>query len=224
MAQVVAKLPGVVNFEPRKYLLSELKEDPDNVNEHSEIDLQLTGNSLGKFGQVDTLVVRESTKMVIGGNGRLWKMREMGWVDCWCFPVEGTDSQIRALSIALNKTGRNSSFNMLNLTAQLQAFQEADQGDLLALTGFQEHELGPLLAAEMHLPDITLEEPVISDTQDKKDLSSRGITIQFSVSQKPVVDDAIEKAREASGNFSLAPQDAIINILEEYIKQGDGDS
>lgn len=60
--------------------------------------------SLTKFGQVEPLVVQQSTKVVIGGNGRLAAMREMGWSEVDIIEVNLDPIQAKALALALNRS------------------------------------------------------------------------------------------------------------------------
>jgi len=211
-------LPGFKVHDPQQFNVADFVEDEDNVNAHSEVDLTATGNSLDQFGQVETLVVDLKNKKVIGGNGRLRKMKEKGWSTFWAHAVEGDEDQVKALAITLNKTGRLSDFDYSKLTLALQELQYAEDSNLLALTGFQEHELAPLLSAEMHLPeadDNALGTPPEKAKGDK-DLDSRGLTLQFNLSQKPFIDQALNKLRTEMSDFSIAPAECLAIICEKF--------
>lgn len=215
----IPSLPGFKVHDPQQFNVADFTEDEDNVNAHSEVDLTATGNSLDQFGQVENLVVDLKNKKVIGGNGRLRKMKEKGWDKFWGQAVEGGEDQIRTLAITLNKTGRNSDFDYSKLTVALQELQNVDDGNLLALTGFQEHELAPLLSAEMHLPEAEDNATNVPPEKAKgdKDLDSRGITIQFSLSQKPFIDQALNKLRTEMSDFSVAPAECLAIICEKFV-------
>ena len=142
---------GFQVFDPVRVPISELHEDPDNLNTHTDADLDATLRSMQSFGQVETLVMRRSTKTIVGGNGRLRSMTRAGWDSAVVTPVEGTDDQIAALAIALNKTPKNSEFDFSRLVDKLQDLEATGDPRLLAATGFYEHELEPLLAAEMNM-------------------------------------------------------------------------
>lgn len=63
----------------RRVLLDELHQDPANARAHGERNLETIRSSLVRFGQAEPLVVHAGTGRVIGGNGRVVAMRELGW-------------------------------------------------------------------------------------------------------------------------------------------------
>ena len=66
----------------RRVPLAELHPDPGNARAHNERNLAAIRDSLLRFQQAEPLVVQKSTGRVIGGNGRLAAMRELGWTSC----------------------------------------------------------------------------------------------------------------------------------------------
>ena len=219
---MLPKLDGFKVGKPQEFLVNDFVEDEDNINEHSTLDLKATGDSLENFSQVETLVVVGNK--VLGGNGRLRLMKMKGWERFWGIPVEGSPSQLRALSIALNKTGRNSDFNYMKLVESLQTLQHEDSR-LLQLTGFPEHELEPLLSAEFHLPESEVTE--VKEPPEKakgtKELDSRGITVQFNIIQKTVIDEALQKIREVESDVGMSPAEALCKICGHFLKEYDED-
>jgi hypothetical protein len=211
-------LAGWTVHPEEKMLVADLHEDPGNVNEHSDMDLTATKNSLVAFGQVETLVVHKPTGKVIGGNGRLRIMQELGWTDVKVIPVDGTDAQLKTLGITLNKTPRNSDFNFEKLTAVMKELDAGPDSELLALTGFADFEIGPLLAAEFDMPEIEPEEEETParDTEASK-LDSRGMTIQFSVGQRDALNDMFVCIREELKDFSMQPADCVIEVVSRFL-------
>ena len=61
--------------------LDELHLDPANTREHGERNLDSIRASLTRFGQAEPLVVLAKSKRVIGGNGRLVAMKDLGWTE-----------------------------------------------------------------------------------------------------------------------------------------------
>jgi len=205
--------------------LSELKPDPNNVNSHSDLDLTATGNSLEAFGQVETLVVDYKTKTVIGGNGRLEKMKELGWEDVLILEVEGTPDQLKTLAITLNETPRLSGFDYSKLTLVLQELQHSDDPTLLALTGIPEHEFEILLGAEVDIPDVggrLVDDDGAAPTPAKTDkdsdkMATRGFAVQFTREQRSVVEEAIEDLRKEIGS-NVSPSEAITEICRRHME------
>ena len=226
MAQGIPSLAGFRVSKPQEFNVADFVEDVDIVNEHCEVDLKATAASMDQFGQVENLVVDIKNKKIIGGNGRLRKMKEDGWKTFIGIAVEGEKEQIDTLAITLNKTGRMSDFNYPKLVAKLQELQLAENGKLLALTGFQEHELQPLLSSEMHLiqQDTTHVVEAPKKAKGEKDLDSRGITLQFSTTQKPNIDIAINKFRGQQGDYSISPAECLHLICKQYILETDDEA
>ena len=98
-----ASLPSGLSI--RRVPLGELHLDPANVRQHGERNLEAIRASLQRFGQAEPLVVHKPTGRVIGGNGRLVAMRELGWSDADVVELDLDEVQATALGIALNRTG-----------------------------------------------------------------------------------------------------------------------
>ena len=79
---------GAVGLEMVTVGLGELVADGENARTHPEENLKAITASLREFGQVEPLVVRRGTNVVVGGNGRLAAMRGLGWgVRRWCMSI-----------------------------------------------------------------------------------------------------------------------------------------
>jgi len=110
--------------------LDQLKLDPHNANEHNAENMAAIADSLRKFGQVEPLVVQESTGMVIGGNGRLVVMRQMKWPTAFVNPLDITDDDAMELGIVLNRSSELSKRNVKQLTENLARLAHVAGGDL----------------------------------------------------------------------------------------------
>ncbi len=88
----------------QRVLLDSLHVDPANLREHDSVNIAAIRASLEAHGQVEPLVVQSSTRRLIGGNGRLAAMVELGWIDCDAVFLDIDDAAARALSIRLNRT------------------------------------------------------------------------------------------------------------------------
>ena len=91
--------------------IESLHEDPANAKKHPEKNLAAIRASLQEFGQIEPLIVMAETNRVIGGNGRLTVMRELGWSECGVIFFRGSEAEARALAIALNRTGELGEWN-----------------------------------------------------------------------------------------------------------------
>lgn len=122
--------------------LGSLHEDPGNVRKHGAKNLAAIRDSLTTFGQVEPLVVQQKTGLVIGGNGRLAAMRDMGWEECDVVEIDADDTKAARIGIALNRTGELAEWDPEALAKLLQSIPD----DELSSVGFDAKELNDLLA------------------------------------------------------------------------------
>jgi DNA modification methylase len=136
--------------------LSALQLDPRNAREHGEGNLSAIEASLGRFQQVEPLIVQRGTNKVIGGNGRLVVMQRLGWTECDVVEVDLDDRAATALGLALNQSASLATWNQDTL-AQLLADLQAE-GELLG-TGFSDSDVDQLLR-ELELDQLAeIEDP-----------------------------------------------------------------
>lgn len=126
--------------------ISSLTEDPRNARKHPANNLAAIKASLAQFGQVEPLVVQKSTGRVIGGNGRLQVMRDLGWSTVKVVRVDLDDRQAIALGVALNRSAETAEWNRPQLADLLQEIAETADG-LLASTGFDVGDIARLCSA-----------------------------------------------------------------------------
>lgn len=132
-------------MDVRPMPLGDLVEDPNNARSHPERNLAAIKESLNKFGQVEPLVVQAGTNVVIGGNGRLAVMRELGWDTAEIVEVELDDRQATILSLSLNRTSDLSLFDADKLQELLDDLGSLDL-DMDAM-GLSEDDLAGILAS-----------------------------------------------------------------------------
>ena len=89
------------NLIIRRVPLGSLHQDPANARQHGERNLEAIRASLRRFGQAEPLVVHKTTGRVIGGNGRLAAMLELGWGECDIVEIAVDEVTATALGIAL---------------------------------------------------------------------------------------------------------------------------
>jgi hypothetical protein len=140
----------------QKAKLEDLVEDPNNARTHNEANKAAIRASLLRFGQVEPLVVRKGTNVVVGGNGRMSVMKSIGWKEADVREVSLTDSEARALSIALNRSGELAAWDEEALMENIRELKNASDFNLEEMTA-------------LDLGGITFEEML--DEQDKNDAS-----------------------------------------------------
>ncbi len=135
-----SRSPGL---EIRKVALDALHLDPANARLHGVGNLEAIKASLLRFGQAEPLVVHKATGRVIGGNGRLVAMRELGWTTCDVVELTMTELQATALAIALNRTAELAEWDHETLARLLTQLRAAD--DLQGI-GFSNDDIDELLS------------------------------------------------------------------------------
>lgn len=123
--------------------LSDLRADPANPKAHS---LDTIGDSIGRFGYVEPVVLDERTGFIVSGHGRTEALRarfargeeppEGVTLDAkgqWLVPVitgwaSRNDAEARGALIALNRTGEIGGWQDDILLSLLQDLSESDQG------------------------------------------------------------------------------------------------
>ena len=127
----------------RRVPLSDLHLDPSNARAHGDVNMDAIRASLSRFGQAEPLVVQSGTGRVIGGNGRLAAMRQMGWTECDVVEVDLDDLQATALGIALNRTAELADWDTQVLSRLLGELKDLESLDGV---GFSEDDVDSLLA------------------------------------------------------------------------------
>ena len=133
-------------FETKLMTLGSLHGDVSNARLHDARNLLAIRDSLARFGQVQPLVVQKSSGRVIGGNGRLEVMRQVGWRNALCTLVDCSDSEATALSIALNRSAELASWDDDTLATLLGDLQRQDVD--LGLLGFTSDEMDKIMQAQ----------------------------------------------------------------------------
>jgi ParB-like chromosome segregation protein Spo0J len=135
--------PGDEPLTVRRVRLDDLHADPANTNTHDGLNLRTIRDSLREFGQVEPLVVHKGTNKVIGGNGRLAVMRDLGITEADVVEFDGDNVRATALGIALNRTAKTSSFDDTALAETLRALQSEDFP--VEAAGFTDAEVDALI-------------------------------------------------------------------------------
>lgn len=122
--------------------LAHLVPNDENPRLHGPENLDAIAESLAKFGQAEPLVVQASTRRVIGGNGRLAAMKDLGWVDADVVELDLDDAKATALGIALNRTAELAHWDAPMLSRLL---EQLKTDDALGGTGYSPADLDALI-------------------------------------------------------------------------------
>ena len=127
----------------QRVALDSLHLDPANARAHGDRNLDSIADSLKRFGQTEPLIVQAASGRVIGGNGRLAVMRQLGWAECDVVMLEIGNLEATALGIALNRTAELAEWDEATLGRLLGELR--DEGALEGV-GFDLSEIDQLLA------------------------------------------------------------------------------
>lgn len=138
--------------------LDSLQEDPANPKAH---EMQLLGDSVGRFGFIEPMILDERTGYLISGHGRratLLRMREDGEAPpdgvvtgdeegVWLAPVtrgwaSRSDAEAHAALAALNRIGERGGWNDADLLTLLDDVSGSETG--LLGVGFTDNDLAVL--------------------------------------------------------------------------------
>ena len=125
-------------------LLSELKPHPQNYNRHSAEQVKRIAKSLGKFGQVRSIVVWRKT--ILAGHGVVEAARSLKWksVRADVLPDEYPEALALAYVAADNELAKQGDPDMAQLAAILEQSKTAD-AELLEAIGYSDAEFERLL-------------------------------------------------------------------------------
>lgn len=187
--------------------------DTNNANIHDRKSIDSIRGSIAKFGQVEDLLVRKATSVLVAGEGRLIAMNELGWTHVKVKPLPIDATTAAMLSLALNQTAKHSQFDFESVARQLKGFRE-DGHDLSPL-GWADYELDPLLNAIWKPPDL---EPMPS-TNGEKEKKGHPHAVIFSEEQWPVIMQAVGKIRISEDDGLMKESRAIELIVADYLSR-----
>jgi hypothetical protein len=132
-----------------------------NSRTHSEEQVAQIAGSIKEFGFTNPVLVGADND-IIAGHGRVMAARKMGLDEVPCIRLGHlTEAQKKAYVIADNKLALNAGWDDEMLKVEMRELEE--MGFDLALTGFDEEEIGELLAEATEVgntdPDDVPEEP-----------------------------------------------------------------
>lgn len=133
--------PELGALPQRSVALSDLVADPRNARVHNERNIQAIKASIGRFSQVEPLLVEAGTNNLIAGHGRLEAMRQLGIESALVIEVDVHGADKVALGIALNRTSELAEWNEETLAALLAEMEP----DMQAVAGFTADELSDLM-------------------------------------------------------------------------------
>ncbi len=120
--------------------------NPRTISPH---DADALARSLERFGVLEPVIVNRSSGRVVGGHQRIDAAQAIGKPTLPVVLVNLPEGDEEAANVALNRISGD--WDWERLAALLRGLQDGGFEDL-SLTGFEEHELDPLLAADWNPP------------------------------------------------------------------------
>lgn len=163
------KMMKQVNISLDKLIL-----DSDNARMHPDKNKKAIRASLEQFGQVEPLIVQKNSNIVIGGNGRLEVMRDLGYLTADIVYVDLSDTERKALGVALNRTSDLAEWNSEQLGNLVHEIKYTDDeniniDDMIASISVSSKEMDKLLAASSYEnPDLKNEDEQDFEQAEKR--------------------------------------------------------
>lgn len=120
--------------------LNPAKYNPRKDLKPGDIEYEKLKRSIETFGYVEPVIWNQRTGFIVGGHQRYKVLKQLGEKQIDCVVVDLTESEEKALNIALNKVGGD--WDVEKLTELLGELE--DEFFDLSLTGFDEKELNDL--------------------------------------------------------------------------------
>ena len=136
--------------------IKELANDPANVRQHDERNLDAIKASLQRFGQQKPIVV-DGKGIVVAGNGTLLAAKSLGWKDIEIVRTELEGADAIAYAVADNRTAELAVWDDDALARTLEALRGDDSIEQL-VTGFTDQEIEDLIGRTIGLDDIEQDE------------------------------------------------------------------
>lgn len=177
--------------------------DPMNARLHPEKNKAAIKQSLLQYGQVSPVVVREATRTIVAGNGRVQCMKELGWTEVAAVFVGMNEVEAAGFGVADNRTAEHAKWDWEMLAKIDQLQQEFGQPDM---AGWEQHALEVLRAA-------TWVKPEISDIVDP----TGPVVIKVSQEERETIEIALTMVKEREGNHKLTDGECLVMICNEWM-------
>ena len=190
-----------------------------NARRHSERNVIDIINSLTLHGQVTPIVV-DSKNVIRKGNGTFLAAQQLGWKTLWVVPYlkahnapEGAEDEekLRAYQLQDNRSAETSEWDYEQLRQDYEYLKKA--GFDVALLGWQNFEIDPILQANFQVPTVTHD---LDSDEFKHGPQEFGAPIQVTKDQRDIFDRAKAKAQGVT-EMELSDGRALELICGDYL-------
>lgn len=160
--------------------IASLLADPRNARHHDEKNIEAITASLRKFGQQKPIVVDQTGKRVIAGNGTLVAAQRLGWENVAVSKSSLADLQADAYGIADNRSAELASWRddvLASVLKDIAALE--DHPDLFEATGFNLRDLDQLILSKEEAAKAEDEWNGMPDYDHEDKTAFRSIKINF---------------------------------------------
>jgi len=204
VALVTGKAVGPAFAPVERRAIASLKPYERNARLHDEQQLADLRRSMTEFGWTIPVLVDEHDG-VLAGHARLMVGASIGYTDAPVIVARGwSEAQRRAYILADNKLTERGGWNWELVTAELKDIR--NMGTDLALTGFEAHELEPLLEADWRSSAAESAEAAGSSPHRSTDAKRILVTAE----QYEQIAQGIERLRAETGQARMSEGMALV--------------
>lgn len=187
--------------------VASLKPYDRNARLHDEAQLRDLKRSMLEFGWTNPILIDEADG-ILAGHARLLVGTDLGYQEAPVIVAAGwTEAQKRAYILADNKLTERGGWNWELVAAELKDIRE--MGVDLTLTGFEAHELEPLLEADWR-------RPAEEDSESPPHGSTDAHKITVTREQYETIAAAVERVRARTGKPKMSEGKALEEIAAAF--------
>lgn len=189
----------------------QVKPDPKNPRTHSAQQLDELEASIKLYGNLRHIVVDKRTQMIVGGHALYHVLTErLGWDQVPVQVVDMEDDAQRGLlRDALNQIGLNSGWDYQLLSESLRS--ASDAGLDLALHGFTDDIVEPLLAASFEPPPV--DNNFGGEPEDEEAAGVVTLFFKMKTEHSERVAELLDDVRKLTGKMDANDSDAFLLLL-----------
>ena len=189
-------------------------EDPANARVHSEKQINELVKSLERFGQQYPLVVTED-KIIRKGNGTHRAAKQRGQKDIYVVWCPLADYEAKAYSIADNKLGMNSEWDIDLLATNVKDLADWNPSQDWSSIGFDKEEITPLLGEGWEEGNALTD--FIDNKDEEKEKTPMGKPIKLTPEQRETIDLGISLIRLKESDPAMPEGRAIELMVAEFL-------
>lgn len=198
--------------------LSSLIPSARNARIHDAAQIAEIKRSMLEHGWTIPVLIDEAGG-VLAGHGRLQAAEQLGWIRVPIVRAIGwTEEQKRLYILKDNKLTERGGWDWEKVSKELKELSEVDGLDL-TLSGFEQFEIDPLIAANWTPPDKTpASEP--DEEKQKPHGATDGRAITVTIEQYERIKPAVEKVRELAHDPDMSEGKALEVVAQAYVSAG----